>query len=962
MLGFAKKLFGSSNERKVKQLQGRVAAVNALEPEMAALSDDALKAKTPEFKGRIEKGETLDALLPEAFAVVREASKRVLGLRHFDVQLVGGMTLHKGGIGEMRTGEGKTLVATLPVYLNALAGLGVHLVTVNDYLATRDSEQMGRLYAWLGLSTGLIVNGLSQPERHAAYASDVTYGTNNEFGFDYLRDNLTYDVRDMVQRGHNFAIVDEVDSILIDEARTPLIISGPTEDRSDFYRTVDAQVKSLIQDVETYEYDEKQKQIHLTELGNERIEEMLGASGALAQDSAGLYDAANISVVHHVNQALRANIIYLRDRDYIVRAGEVMLIDEFTGRMMHGRRLSEGLHQAIEAKEHVEVMPENQTLASVTIQNYFRLYAKLSGMTGTAATEAQEFGEIYNMDVAEIPTNRPVIRIDEDDEVYRTAAEKNGSICATIADCYVRGQPILVGTVSIEKSEQLSELLNAYDYKVETSRTKKPEHAGADAKALEKLGDEAFDVTYETGHGVPHNVLNARFHEQEAYIVAEAGAPGSVTIATNMAGRGTDIQLGGNFEMRMQRWREELGFGAEPTEEEVRAKEVQTKADIAAGREKTLAAGGLYVLGTERHESRRIDNQLRGRTGRQGDPGHSKFYLSCEDDLLRIFAGERMDAIMRTFGLQPGEAITHPWLNRAISTAQRKVEERNYDVRKNLLKYDDVVNDQRKAVFEQRQAFMVSEDLSESVAEMRQDTVEDFVSLCLPPKTYAEQWDAEGLRERLMTYLGLDLPVVDWVAEEGVTPEDVHTRISEAADARAVEREAQIGAEQARGLEKNFMLQMIDMQWREHLTHLDHLRQVIGLRGYGQRDPLNEYKSEAYALFEKLTVELRQNVTRWMMTVEFQFQSPDSFGDMAGAPTPTPPRPDRMFETHLDPTTGENERDGAALGAEGGFMAPEVAERLPPSALPAGWEKTARNAMCPCGSGKKFKHCHGALA
>ena len=659
MLGFARKLFGSSNERKVKQLQGRVASINALEPRFAAMSDDQLKAMTPEFKGRLEKGETLDDLLPEAFAVVREASQRVLGMRHFDVQLVGGMTLHKGGIGEMRTGEGKTLVATLPVYLNALEGKGVHLVTVNDYLATRDSDHMGRLYGWLGLSTGLIVNGLSQPERHRAYGGDVTYGTNNEFGFDYLRDNLTYDVRDMVQRGHNFAIVDEVDSILIDEARTPLIISGPTEDRSDFYRTIDAQVKSLVQDAETYEYDEKQKQIHLTEYGNEKIEEMLTASGALAEDSTGLYDAANISVVHHVNQALRANIIYLRDRDYIVRAGEIMLIDEFTGRMMHGRRLSEGLHQAIEAKEHVEVMPENQTLASVTIQNYFRLYTKLSGMTGTAATEASEFGDIYNMDVAEIPTNRPIIRIDDDDEVYRTADEKNQSICATIADCYVRSQPILVGTVSIEKSEQLSELLNAYDYKVETGRTRKPEHAGADAKALEKLGDDAFDITYETGHGVPHNVLNARFHEQEAYIVAEAGAPGSVTIATNMAGRGTDIQLGGNFDMRMQRWREDLGYGAEPGEEEVKAKEVQTKADIAAGREKTLAAGGLYVLGTERHESRRIDNQLRGRTGRQGDPGHSKFYLSCEDDLLRIFAGERLDSIMRTFGVQPGRGH-HP--------------------------------------------------------------------------------------------------------------------------------------------------------------------------------------------------------------------------------------------------------------------------------------------------------------
>jgi preprotein translocase subunit SecA len=600
-----------------------------------------------------------------------------------------------------------------------------------------------------------------------------------------------------------------------------------------------------------------------------------------------------------------------------------MLIDEFTGRMMQGRRLSEGLHQAIEAKEGVEVQPENQTLATVTIQNYFRLYTKLSGMTGTAATEASEFHDIYAMDVSEIPTNRPVQRIDDDDEVYRTTAEKNQSICKQIADCYVRGQPILVGTVSIEKSEQLSAELNAFEF----------QHEGKTVK------------------GVPHNVLNARYHEQEASIVAEAGAPGAVTIATNMAGRGTDIQLGGNFEVRLQRWKDEQGFAAEISEEAIAAQSAIIKAEIAAGREKALAAGGLYVLGTERHESRRIDNQLRGRTGRQGDPGHSKFYLSCEDDLLRIFAGERLDSIMRTFGVQPGEAITHPWLNRAIGTAQRKVEERNYEQRKNLLKYDDVVNDQRKAVFEQRQLFMESADLSEQVAEMRRDTIEDVVTLCLPPKTYAEQWDAAGLKERLQGLLGMDLPIEEWVAVDGVTQEDIEDKINEAADARAAEREALIGAEQARGLEKNFMLQMIDMQWREHLMHLDHLRQVIGLRGYGQRDPLNEYKTEAYGLFEKLMVELRQNVTRWVMTVEFQFQPPPMFDMPSGA----------FFETHLDPTTGANERDGVALATQGGFMDPALAERLPPSALPEGWMNTGRNAMCPCGSGKKFKHCHGAL-
>ncbi|MEO6376640.1 MAG: preprotein translocase subunit SecA, partial [Caulobacteraceae bacterium] len=678
MLALAKKLFGSSNERKVKSMAGRVAAINALEPEISALYDDALRDKTAEFKQRFAKGETLDALQAEAFAVVREAAKRTLGQRHYDVQLVGGMVLHQGGIAEMRTGEGKTLVATAPVYLNALAGKGVHVITVNDYLASRDADWMGQVYRFLGMEVGVIVHGLSQGERQRAYNSDITYGTNNEFGFDYLRDNLVYDRAEMVQRGHHFVIVDEVDSILIDEARTPLIISGPTEDRSEFYRTIDRLVKELIVDPATYEHDEKQKQVFLTEHGNETVEEMLGAAGHLEEDTAGLYDPANISVVHHVNQALRANILYLRDKDYIVKANEVVLIDEFTGRMMIGRRLSEGLHQAIEAKENAEVQPENQTLASVTIQNYFRLYTKLSGMTGTAATEAQEFLDIYKMDVAEIPTNRPVTRIDDDDEVYRTADEKNLSILAQIADCYTRGQPILVGTVSIEKSEHLSELLGAYEYE-------------ADGKKIK---------------GIPHQVLNARYHEQEAYIVAEAGVPGSVTIATNMAGRGTDIQLGGNIEMRVGRWRQEQrAIGVELTPEDIAEEQKVIEAEIADKRLQALAAGGLFVLGTERHESRRIDNQLRGRTGRQGDPGHSKFFLSCEDDLLRIFAGERLDAIMRTFGVEEGEAITHKWLNSAIATAQRKVEARNYDIRKNLLKYDDVVNDQRKAVFEQRQEF-----------------------------------------------------------------------------------------------------------------------------------------------------------------------------------------------------------------------------------------------------------------
>ena len=925
MLSLAKKLFGNPNERKLKAMRGRVASINALEPSMAKLSDAELAAKTEEFRQRLASGATLDSLLEEAFAVVREASRRVLGMRHFDVQLVGGMVLHAGGISEMRTGEGKTLVATLPCYLNALTGEGVHLITVNDYLARRDAEWMGKIYEFLGMSTGVIINGLSQGERKRAYGSDITYGTNNEFGFDYLRDNLVYDVDEMVQRPHNFAIVDEVDSILIDEARTPLIISGPTEDRSDFYRTIDTVVRELIQDPETFDHDEKQRQVILTEYGNDKVEELLMVGGHLGEDTTGLYDGANVSVVHHVNQALRANVLYQRDRDYIVKAGEVVLIDEFTGRMMTGRRLSEGLHQAIEAKEGATVQPENQTLASVTIQNYFRLYKKLSGMTGTAATEAQEFGDIYKMDVSEIPTNRPVARIDEDDEVYRTAAEKNHAVMLQILDCYTRGQPVLVGTVSIEKSEQLSELLKAHEFELDGQKRK----------------------------GIPHQVLNARFHEQEAYIVADAGVPGAVTIATNMAGRGTDIQLGGNVEMRIGRWRQEQrSAGIIVTDEMAAAELERIEADVAVQKAKALAAGGLYVLGTERHESRRIDNQLRGRTGRQGDPGRSKFLLSTEDDLLRIFAGERLDGIMRTFGVAEGEAITHRWLNGAIATAQRKVEQRNYEIRKNLLKYDDVVNDQRKAVFEQRQEFMVAKDLSEVVAEMRRDSIEDFVSRFLPPKAYAEQWDLAGLEERLLYVLGLTLPLANWAQENGVDQAEMLKRITEAADQRAAERETLVGADGMRELEKSFMLQMIDMQWREHLMHLDHLRQVIGLRGYGQRDPLNEYKTEAFSLFEKLLVDLRHNVTRWVMTVEITFEQPEAFL----------PETPQFQEIHLDPLTGQNERgaSGFGLGSMTG-LSPEQREALPPSALPAGWEQTSRNAACPCGSGKKFKHCHGRL-
>ncbi len=910
------RLFGSSNDRRVKALGARVTKITALEPQVQALSDEALRGKTEEFRGRLAEGATLDDLLEEAFAVVREAARRTLGERHFDVQLVGAMILHHGGIAEMRTGEGKTLVATAPVYLNALAGKGVHVITVNDYLAQRDSEWMGQIYRFLGMSVGVIVHGLSQGHKQEAYGSDITYGTNNEFGFDYLRDNLVYDAGEMVQRGHHFAIVDEVDSILIDEARTPLIISGPTEDRSEFYRVVDLLIKEFIKDPSNYDHDEKQRQVLLTEEGSERIEDILQEAGHLAEDSAGLYDPANISVVHHVNQALRANILYTNDKDYIVRAGEVILIDEFTGRMMQGRRLSEGLHQAIEAKEDATVQPENQTLASVTIQNYFRLYSKLSGMTGTASTEAQEFLDIYKMDVAEIPTNRPMVRIDEDDEVYRTAAEKHTAIIALIEDCYRRGQPILVGTVSIEKSEQLAEMLAAHKFEM-------------DGKMIK---------------GLPHNVLNARYHEQEALIVADAGMLGAITIATNMAGRGTDIQLGGNVDMKLMQWRDEQGAqDVEVTPEMALARKSEIQAEIKDLKEAALAAGGLFVLGTERHESRRIDNQLRGRTGRQGDPGHSKFFLSCEDDLLRIFAGERLDGIMRTFGVQEGEAITHKWLNSAIATAQRRVEQRNYEIRKNLLKYDDVVNDQRKAVFEQRQEFLETTDLSEDIREFRNETIADFVVRHLPPKAYAEQWDIEGLDAHLRTYLGLEVPVVNWAAEEGIANEEIEERTIQAADARAAERDTLIG-DHMRQVEKSFLLQTIDLQWREHLLQLDHLRNVIGLRGYGQRDPLNEFKTEAFSLFETLLVDLRQNVTRWLMTVEFQFAEP-----------PTPPS-GQMLEVHMDPNTGENE-----IGALPDSATADERRALPKSALPEGWQSTGRNQRCPCRSGKKFKHCHGAL-
>jgi preprotein translocase subunit SecA len=903
MLGFdslAKRVFGSANDRKLKPFHPLVQAVNAREAEVRALSDEDLRARTPAFREKLAQGMELDDLLPEAFATVREAARRALGQRHFDVQLMGGMVLHQGNIAEMKTGEGKTLVATAPVYLNALTGKGVHVVTVNDYLAKRDADWMGRVYRFLGLEVGCIIHGLTDEERRAAYAADVTYGTNNEFGFDYLRDNMKYSLPTMVQRGHHFAIVDEVDSILIDEARTPLIISGPTEDNSNLYVTIDAFMPRL--EPVHYDLDEKARQVHLTEEGNEFMEQQLRQNELL--NGGTLYDVENVSLVHHINQALRAHKLFSKDKDYIVKNDKVIIIDEFTGRMMEGRRYSEGLHQALEAKERVAIQPENVTLASITFQNYFRLYDKLAGMTGTALTEAEEFHDIYKLDVLEIPTNVPVARRDYDDEVYRTLDEKNEAILDLIADCNKRGQPILVGTVSIEKSEQLSELL------------KKRE--------------------------VPHSVLNARYHEQEAEIVAQAGVPGAVTIATNMAGRGTDIQLGGNADMRIKAETENL-----PDEAAREAQAERIRADIKLLKEKALAAGGLFVLGTERHESRRIDNQLRGRSGRQGDPGASKFFLSLQDDLMRIFGSDRMDGILQTLGLQQGEAIVHPWINKALEKAQQKVEARNFDIRKNLLKYDDVMNDQRKAIFEQRIEMMQLEDVADVITDMRHQLIDDLVAQHVPERAYPEQWDTAGLKEELGRLLLLDLPVPEWAAEDGIAEEELKARIVDAADRKMAEKAAAIGPDLMRQIEKSILIQTLDHRWREHLVLLDHLRHTIGLRGYGQRDPLNEYKSEAFTLFESLLLHLRQDVTAQLVRLELAPQ----------APPPPPPLP-RMVAQHINPVTGENEMDDNAPRA-GTMLRPRITGPADP-ARPETWAKTPRNAPCPCGSGKKYKHCHGA--
>ncbi|RAP42178.1 preprotein translocase subunit SecA [Rhodovulum viride] len=910
MLGIGtltRKVFGTRNDRLVKKVRPLVARINALEPEFQALDDDGLKAKTAELRRRIAEGEALDDLLPEAFANCREGARRALGLRAFDVQLVGGIFLHRGNIAEMKTGEGKTLVATFPAYLNALTGKGVHIVTVNDYLAKRDAEWMGKVYAMLGMTTGVVYPWQPEPEKRAAYRADITYGTNNELGFDYLRDNMKSELKDMAQRGHYYAIVDEVDSILIDEARTPLIISGPSQDRSELYMTLDKVVPELTD--EHYKLDEKMRNVTFTEEGNEFMEKRLHEMGILPEGQS-MYDPESTTIVHHAQQALKAHKMFLKDKEYIVRDGEVMLIDEFTGRMMRGRRLSDGLHQAIEAKEGVQIQPENVTLASVTFQNYFRLYDKLAGMTGTAATEAEEFMQIYGLGVVEIPTNRPIARIDEHDAVYRTATEKYAAIVESIKEAHGRGQPVLVGTTSIEKSEMLSEMLKT--------------------------------------QGIPHNVLNARHHEQEAQIVADAGRFGAVTIATNMAGRGTDIQLGGNAEIKVME-----ALEADPTAhpDAVRAR---IEAEHAEEKQKVLEAGGLYVLGTERHESRRIDNQLRGRSGRQGDPGRSYFFLSLEDDLMRIFGSERLDKVLSTLGMKDGEAIIHPWVNKSLEKAQAKVEGRNFDIRKQLLKFDDVMNDQRKVIFGQRREIMESDDLSDIVQDMRHEVIDDLVETHIPPRSYADQWDNEGLQRAVAQSLNLDLPIVDWAEEEGVDDETIAERIADASDEAMASKAAQFGPEAMRNIEKQMLLQTIDTKWREHLLKLEHLRSVIGFRGYAQRDPLNEYKTESFALFESMLNSLREDVTQKLGQIRPLTE--DERNEMI--------RQLAEQQARLAEATAQAQPSHADAPADGTEPAPAALASAAPGfdeSRPETWGNPNRNDPCPCGSGKKFKHCHGQL-
>ncbi|MDP6475454.1 MAG: preprotein translocase subunit SecA [Alphaproteobacteria bacterium] len=922
MRGLTRRIFGTTNERVVKAYAKRVSAINGLEAELEALGDEALRARTGELRERLAKNGDLDAVLPAAFATVREAAKRTLGQRHYDVQLIGGMVLHEGHISEMATGEGKTLVSTLPVYLNALRGKGVHIITVNDYLAKRDAAWMGAIYEFLGMTVGCITHGLDDDARRDQYNCDVTYGTNNEFGFDYLRDNMKFTLESMVQREFNFAIVDEVDSILIDESRTPLIISGPAEDHSEMYMNADALFPKLGED--DYEIDEKARTTTLTDVGTENAEKLLDAEGLL--NSPNLYDIENISVVHHINQALRAHLMFERDKDYIVKDGQVIIIDEFTGRMMPGRRFSDGLHQALEAKEQVPIQNENQTLASITFQNYFRMYPKLAGMTGTAATEAPEFADIYRLDVTQIPTNEPCVREDSDDEVYRTADEKWKAIIARIEASRQTGQPVLVGTTSIEKSELLSGLMK--------------------------------------DKGIEHNVLNARYHEQEAGIIAQAGGLGAVTIATNMAGRGTDIQLGGNIEFRL---RAELEAEEEPARLE--SENARIRGEVTAERDKVLAVGGLLIIGSERHEARRIDNQLRGRSGRQGDPGASVFFLSLEDDLMRIFGSERMDSMLSKLGLREDEAIIHPWINKALEKAQQKVEARNYEIRKNLLKFDDVMNDQRKVVYEQRKDLMRVEDVSATVSDMRHEVIEDIVDDNIPEKAYAEEWDTEGLTEDSQRLLGLELPITEWAAEEGIADEEIRERITEASDRQMAAKVAKYGAEIWRMAEKSLLLQILDQTWKDHLLTLDHLRQGIGLRAYAQRDPLNEYKQEAFSMFESMLSGLREQVTQLLTHIELRLNEAEqealderppqetvetrqdpAFAGIAPA--------DRERAEALPPPPAMSEEEITAAEAKLGTLRHAEFDEDDPTT----WGRTGRNAPCPCGSGKKYKQCHGKLA
>jgi len=903
----AKSIFGSANDRYVRGLGKYVDAVNGFEPTISALTDEELRGQTDLFRQRLANGTKLDDLLPEAFATVREAAKRTLGQRHYDVQMIGGIALHRGEIAEMKTGEGKTLVATLAVYLNALEGKGVHVVTVNDYLATRDAGWMGQIYRFLGMSVGVIVPNLTDQQRREAYNADITYATNNELGFDYLRDNMKYSRDQMVQRPFHYAIVDEVDSILIDEARTPLIISGPTDDKSDLYISVDRIVKTFV--AADYEQDEKQKSVVLTEDGTEKAERMLETEGLI--EGRNLYDIANTLVVHHLNQALKANVMFKKDIDYIVKDGKVVIIDEFTGRMMDGRRWSDGLHQAVEAKEGVQIEPENQTLASITFQNYFRMYPKLGGMTGTAMTEAPEFFDIYKMNVVSIPTNVPVQRKDEEDEFYKTMPEKFGAIAKEIKAKQDGGQPVLVGTVSIEKSEMLSEYLEA--------------------------------------EGIKHSVLNARFHEQEAHIVAQAGRMGAVTIATNMAGRGTDIQLGGNLDFRMLDETPDLVAGT--PEYEARAEIVRQ--EIAAEKQRVLEAGGLYVLGTERHESRRIDNQLRGRSGRQGDPGLSKFYLSLDDDLLRIFGPQTMFSRLMNKNLEDGEAIISPWISKAIETAQKKVEARNYDIRKQVVEFDDVMNDQRKVIYEQRADIMDAESVSETIADMRAETVHSIVAVNCPEGTYPEQWDVETLKDSVRVIFGLEPPIDDWLQEEAVEPDLVAERLQKLADDEMAAKLSDVDPERWVDVEKQILLQTLDHHWKDHLSTLDALRQVIHLRSYAQKKPIDEYKQEAFMLFERLLVSIREEVTRTLMNAQLQLQH-----------APAPVLPDFITQ-HLDPFSGDDNTadiDGSLPGfpplPELNIPQPPLPHRDDGSVVEA---PVSRNAPCPCGSGLKYKHCHGQI-